>query len=238
MNLVYFFCLLRRKFKMAVKNGGKTFLRKVASRLCRYTAGQKFCGNRSISLRFWNKRVFTFNAKLQDGRQKWQENNFCKKWPVDSVDTLWVKNFVEIALSCSVSEINPVLFLLHLTQEFKMADKSGSKQFLQKVAKNFVKIALSHSVSKINWLLCLTQKFKMATKMTVKRFFQKVASRLWRYPALQNFRQNCSISLRFQDKCVFAFSALRKLVTFNKSLISRPFCIGSLPKLNDFHMSI
>ena len=25
--------------------------------------------------------------------------------PVDSADTLWVKNFVEIALSCSVSEI-------------------------------------------------------------------------------------------------------------------------------------
>ena len=45
-----------------------------------------------------------------------------------SGDTIQVKNFVEIALSHSVSEINR---FLHLTQKFKMAAKShipcGSK---------------------------------------------------------------------------------------------------------------
>ena len=70
---------------------------------------QKFCRNRSISLRFWDKRIFAFYAEIQDGRQKWWENDFCKKLPVDSANTLWVKNFVEVALSRSVSEINAFL---------------------------------------------------------------------------------------------------------------------------------
>ena len=50
--------------------------------------GQNFCRNCSISLRFRDKHVFAFNAEIQDGRQKWRENDFCKKWPVDSADTL------------------------------------------------------------------------------------------------------------------------------------------------------
>ena len=29
-----------------------------------------------ISLHFRNKRVFAFNAEIQDGRQKWRENIF------------------------------------------------------------------------------------------------------------------------------------------------------------------
>ena len=97
-------------------------MRNIASRLSGYHMGQKLLQNRSISLRFRDKRVFAFNAEIQDGRQ--------------------------------------------------------------------------------------------------------------------NFRQNCSISLCFQDKCVFAFSALIKIVTFSKLLISKPFCIGSLPKVNDFQTSI
>ena len=137
------FLRFMQKFKMAAKSGGKTFLRKVASRLRSYPSGQKFRRTRSISLHFWNKRVFAFNSEIQDGSQKWQENNICEKLPVDSADTLYFKIFVKIALSRSVS-----------------------------------------------------------------------------------------------DKCVFAFSALRKIVTFSKSLISRPFCIGSLPKVNDFQTSI
>ena len=85
---------------------------------------QKFCRNRSILLRFRDKRVFAFTADIQDGCQKWRENNFGEKLPVDSADTLWVKNFVEITLSCSVSEINA---FLHFMQKFKMADKSDGK---------------------------------------------------------------------------------------------------------------
>ena len=103
---------------------GKQFLRKIASRLCKYPAGQKFCRNRSISLRFRDKCVFAFKAEIQDGRQKWRENDFWEKLPVDSADTLWVKNSVEIALSCSISEIN---VFLRFMQKFKMAAKSGGK---------------------------------------------------------------------------------------------------------------
>ena len=89
--------------------------------------------------------------------------------------------------------------------------------------------------------LGLTQKLKMAAKNGGKMIFSKVLSvdsvdtlRVKIFVEIaqhQNFRRNCSISLRFQDKCVFAFSALRQIVTFSKSLISRPFCIGSLPKV-------
>ena len=63
--------------------------------------------------------------------------NFCEKFensekpPVDCAETLWVKNFVEITLSRSISEIN---VFLRFTQKFKMAAKSGGGRFLGKVA--------------------------------------------------------------------------------------------------------
>ena len=93
-----------QKFKMAAKSGGKRFLGKVTSRLCRYPVGQKFRRNHSISIRFRDKHFFAFYAEIQDGRQKWRETNYWKKLLLDSADTLWVKNFVEIALSRSVSK--------------------------------------------------------------------------------------------------------------------------------------
>ena len=46
------------------------------------------------------------------------------KSPVDSADTLWFKNFVEIALSRTVSKIH---VFLHFTQKFKMAAQNGGK---------------------------------------------------------------------------------------------------------------
>ena len=49
--------------------------------------------------------------------------------PVECADTLWVKNFVEIALSRSVSKINT---FLHCLQKFKMAAKSGGKTIFAK----------------------------------------------------------------------------------------------------------
>ena len=68
-----------QKFKIAAKSGQeKVFLVKLDSRLATYAASQKFCRNRSISLRFRDKRVFVFNTEIQDGRQKWWENYFCK----------------------------------------------------------------------------------------------------------------------------------------------------------------
>ena len=65
-----------------------------------------------------------FYAEIQDGRQEWQENEFCENLPVDSAVTLWVKNFVKITLSCIVYEINA---FLRFTQKFKMAAKNGGK---------------------------------------------------------------------------------------------------------------
>ena len=72
---------------------------------------------------------FLFYVEIQDGHQKWRENDFCEKSPVDSADTLRVKNFIKIALSRSVSKINAFLCL---TQKFKMAAKSGGKTFFAK----------------------------------------------------------------------------------------------------------
>ena len=54
---------------------------------------------------------------------------FGKKVPDDSTDTLGVKNFVEIALSRTVSEINA---FLRFTQKFKMATKNDGKTIFGK----------------------------------------------------------------------------------------------------------
>ena len=102
---------------------------KITSTLCRYPVGQKFCRNRSILLRFQDKRLIVFNAEIQDGCQKWQENNIWEKSVVDFAATLWVKTFVEITQSRSIFEISG---FLHLTQKFKMVAKSGGKTIFAK----------------------------------------------------------------------------------------------------------
>ena len=51
------------------------------------------------------------------------------------------------------------------------------------------------------------QKFKMATKVGEKQFLEKVAGRLCKYPVGQKCHRNRSITLRFQDKWIFAFYA-------------------------------
>ena len=53
----------------------------------------------------------------------------------------------------------------------------------------------------------LRRNSRWPSKVTGKQFFGKVANRLCRYPVGQKFRRNCSISLRFRDKHVFAFYA-------------------------------
>ena len=116
-----------QKFKMASKR--KTIFQKIATRLCRYPTGQKFCQNRCISLCFQDKWVFVFDAEIQDGCQKWHENDFWEKLAVDSAATLLVKNFAEIALSRSVIKTN---MFLRLTQKFKMAAKNSGKMIFAK----------------------------------------------------------------------------------------------------------
>ena len=71
-----------------------------------------------------DKCVFVFYAEIQDGCQKWQQSDFCEMSPVHSADALRVKKFIKITLSRTISEINA---LLHFTQKFKMAAKSGGK---------------------------------------------------------------------------------------------------------------
>ena len=82
--------------------------------------------------RFRDKCAFAFYAEIQD---QWTAKNggkiiFGKSSPVDSVDTLWVKNFIEIALSRTVININE---FLHFTQKFKIAPKLAGKRCLGKV---------------------------------------------------------------------------------------------------------
>ena len=99
-----------------------------------------------------------------------------------------VQNFVEIALSRTISEINA---LLHFTQKFKMAAKSGGKViFCEKLpvdsaytlwVKNLVEIALSRTVSKINALYAEIQ--DGCQKWRESNFLTKVA----RYPVGPNF---------------------------------------------------
>ena len=86
-----------------------------------------------------------------------------------------VKNFIQIALSHTISEIN---VFWHFAQKFKMATTIGGKLILGKVTsrpQNFVDIALSSTVSEINAFLCFTRKFKMAAKKWwEKDFWEKL----------------------------------------------------------------
>ena len=66
-----------------------------------------------------------FYAEIQDGRQKWWENDFGEKSPIESAKALWIQNFVEITLALSVSKIKA---FLHFMKKFKMAAKSGRKR--------------------------------------------------------------------------------------------------------------
>ena len=79
--------------------------------------GQIFLQNRTVSM-INMLCFFLFYAEIQDGRQKWWENNICQQVADDSAYILGLKNFVEIALSCIVSKIH---VFLHFTQKFKMA---------------------------------------------------------------------------------------------------------------------
>ena len=107
----------------------ENFLKIGLTTLKRYPMGQKFRRNRSISHGFQDKHVFAFYAEIQDGCQKWWENDFQEKSPVDSAYMLQVQNFVKIALSRSVSEIKT---FLHFTQKLKIAAKSGGKTIFWK----------------------------------------------------------------------------------------------------------
>ena len=98
-------------------------------RLCTYPVGQKFCRNYSVSHCCQDKCAFALYAEIQDGRQKWWENNFWPNMADKSACSLWAKNFIEITLFRTVSEINVCLSFM---QKFKMTAKNGRKTFFGK----------------------------------------------------------------------------------------------------------
>ena len=49
------------------------------------------------------------NSKIQNGRHMWGGENFFENCRVHFLDTLWVENFDEIALSRTVKEIEAIL---------------------------------------------------------------------------------------------------------------------------------
>ena len=70
-----------------------------------------------------------FTQEFKMAAKNWQENDSWEKSAVDSANTLWVKKFVKITLSRTVSEINA---FLHFTQKYKMAAKNGGETTLVK----------------------------------------------------------------------------------------------------------
>ena len=66
--------------------------------------------------------IFGKNSKIQNGRHFGEGKIFGKLQRLHSLDTLWVENFDEIALSRTVKEI---LRFFRFSQKFKMAAKSG-----------------------------------------------------------------------------------------------------------------
>ena len=83
------------------------------------------CGSKILSKSvylapFQDKCVFALYAEIQNGRQKWRENNFWEKSLIQSADNLRVKNLVEIALSCSVSKVNALLYFI---VKYKVAEQ-------------------------------------------------------------------------------------------------------------------
>ena len=104
---------------------------------------------------------------------------------VDSHDTMWVKNFVKIAPSHTVSEIN--VFLRFYTEIQDGHQKWWKNDFWEKLpvdstdilrVKNFIELTISHTISQINQFFVLHRNSRLPPKMAGKRFLGKVASRL------------------------------------------------------------
>ena len=128
--LFLFLCVyFTQKFKMPAKSSGK----KIFAKSRQWTPDILDVKNfDEIAL---SRSVFEINEylcltqKFKMAAKSGGKTFLCEIMAVDSADTLWVKYFVEIALSRSIAEINT---FLHFTQKFKMAAKSGGKTILEK----------------------------------------------------------------------------------------------------------
>ena len=154
------------------------------------------------------------NSKIQNGRHFWGGENFLKiAKSIHFLDTLWVENFDEIALSRTVKEIEANLCFTILGGNSKIQNGRhfwGGENFL-KIAKsihfldtlwveNFDEIALSRTVKEIEANLCFAIFGKNSKIQNGRHFwggenFLKIAkSTFLRYPVGRKFRRNRSIS--------------------------------------------
>ena len=226
---IFRFLRFSQKFKMAAKSGENWNFSILYRILCYYPMGKKFCPNRSISYGFWDIQIFSFFAKIQDGRQKWRKLQFF--------------NFVQntFLLPCESKILSKSLYLLRFVRysDFFVFRKNSrwppkvSKienfQFCTEYSsttlwvKNCVEIALSLTVSEILRFFRFSQKIKMAAKSGENWNFSILYRILWYYPMGQKFCPNRSISYGFWDIQIFSFFAKiqdgrqkwRKLQFFN-----------------------
>ena len=128
------------------------------------------------------------------------------------MDTLWVENFDEIALSRTVKEIEPNLCFAIFGKNSKIQNGRhfwGGEIFLKiakstfvgyPVGENFDEIALSRTVKEIEAILCFAIFGKNSKNQNGRHFwrgenFLKIAkSTFLRYPVGRKFRRNRSIS--------------------------------------------
>ena len=81
--------------------------------------------------------IFGKNSKIQNGRHFWGGENLLQIEILHSLDTLWVENFDEIALSCTVKEIEANLCFAIFGKNSKIQNGRhfwGGENFL-KIAK-------------------------------------------------------------------------------------------------------
>ena len=105
--------------------------------------------------------IFAKNLKIQNGRHFWGEENFLKIDEYICLDTLWIENFDEIALSHTVKEIEANLCFCIFAKNLKIQNGRhfwGEENFLKideyicldtLWIENFDEIALSHTVKEI-----------------------------------------------------------------------------------------
>ena len=109
MNVYFLFCfyILHKKIQDGLeKMAENRFLGKLTSRL------QITWGSKSLYLALFPKEN-AFCAEIQDGHQNFLENDFWGKSPVDSADTLRVKNFHQNLLSFLHSYRDKCVFVLY-----------------------------------------------------------------------------------------------------------------------------
>ena len=78
------------------------------------------------------------NSKIQNGRHMWGRGKYFENCRVHFLDTLWVENFDEIALSRTVKEIEAILCFAIFGKNLKIQNGRhlwGGENFL-KIAKS------------------------------------------------------------------------------------------------------